>query len=454
MPLSIVILAAGQGKRMRSNTPKVLHAIGGTPMLERVVNVATGFAPDSIYVVHGFGGDLLKQRLNHLAVEWVEQTEQLGTGHAVSQALPWIPDDHQVLVLYGDVPLITRSTLHELLMAAPLDGLGLVTAEVNNPRGLGRILRDKKDRIKAIVEEKDASRQQKLIKEINSGIIYAPSYHLKRWLPRLHADNQQGEYYLTDVVSMAVADGVHIETVMPERQEEIMGVNDRAQLMHLERYFQTRVANRLMESGVTVMDPKRFDLRGDIEVGSDTTIDINVIIEGRVKLGSRVHIGPNVVLRNATIGDDTTILANSIVDEAKIGEHCSVGPFARIRPGTELADKVKVGNFVEIKKSKLAEGSKANHLSYIGDATIGQQVNIGAGTITCNYDGVNKYQTVIEDGVFIGSNTALIAPVTVGAGATVGAGSTINKDVPAEQLTLARSKQVTIPGWQKPKKKD
>lgn len=453
MTLNIIILAAGRGKRMSSALPKVLHTLAGNPLLERVVNTANHLNPAAIYVVYGHEGELVKNRLEHLNVNWIEQVEQLGTGHAVAQAIAHVEDQSRVLVLVGDIPLITAATLQKLIAQTPAGGLGIVTANLANPTGLGRVLRDKDQKMVAIVEEKDASEQQKQIHEINSGILIAPALALKRWLPALQNNNAQGEYYLPDIVSMAVAENVTVSTVLVDSAEEVQGVNDRSQLVMLERYYQRQQAEKLMLSGVTILDPNRFDLRGEAKIAADVTIDINVVMEGRISIGKGSYIGPHVILKNVDIGENVEIKAHSVIEGASVENDCTIGPFARIRPGTKLSVGVHVGNFVEIKKSTVGAKSKINHLSYVGDATIGQAVNIGAGTITCNYDGVNKHPTVIGDGAFIGSNTSLVAPIEVGRGATVGAGSTLSRNVPADQLTLTRSEQKTIQGWKRPIKK-
>ncbi len=454
MPLSVVVLAAGQGTRMKSDIPKVLHEIGGTPLLTHVIKAARVLDSADITVVYGHGGDQVQSVLSDEKINWVEQSEQLGTGHAVQQAMPSVPDNHVALLLYGDVPLITSETLKKLVVAAEQNALALLTAKLENPTGYGRIVRDSTDKVQCIVEQKDATEEQLTINEINTGMLAVRSNELRQWVNRLDNKNAQGEFYLTDIVGFAAEDGVGINTRQPESAEEIEGVNNKQQLANLERAYQSRLANTYMDNGLTLRDPNRFDVRGDLSFGRDVIIDANVIIEGNVSLGDRVNIGPNVVLKNISIGNDTNVHANCVLEKSTIGTSCEIGPFARIRPDTELADQVKVGNFVEIKKSTIAEGSKVNHLSYIGDTTMGSQVNIGAGTITCNYDGANKHQTIIGDKVFIGSNTQLIAPVTVSDGATIGAGSTITRDAPSNTLTLTRPKQVTREGWKRPEKKN
>lgn len=453
MTLSIIILAAGQGKRMKSSLPKVLHPLAGVPLLQRVVNTAQELGAKNIYVVYGNGGGLVRNTMQRLDVQWIEQTEQLGTGHAVMQALPAIPENHQVLILYGDVPLISKKTLQKLLDETPKNSLGILIAERANPFGYGRMLRDATGKIIAIVEQKDASLKQRKIKEINTGILTTTAKRLKEWLPKLANHNAQKEYYLTDVVALAVLDGCEVAGVIAESVEETQGVNDHVELAKLERYYQQQIAQQLMLQGVTLMDPNRIDVRGELIVDKDVVIDVNVIAEGKVNIGANSKIGPNNFLRNVEIGRNVEIYANCVLEDAKIADGCRIGPFARIRPGgSELAKNVHVGNFVEIKKVQLGENSKANHLAYIGDAVIGKNVNVGAGVITCNYDGANKYQTTIKDGAFIGSDSQLIAPVTIGENAYIGSGSTINKDAPPNKLTIARAKQVTIDNWKPPKK--
>jgi len=453
MPLSIIILAAGQGTRMRSALPKVLHPLAGRPLLDHVIDAAEALGAGSVHVVYGHSGEQVRERLAARRVSWVEQAEQLGTGHAVAQALPAVADGDRVLVLYGDVPLIGADTLRRLLAAAEGGRFGLLTAEMADPTGYGRILRDAAGRVTGIVEQKDATPAQLHIGEINTGFLAVDAAPLKRWIARLGNDNAQGEYYLTDVIAQAAAEGVVIETVAPDTPAEILGVNNRAQLAGLEREYQHRQAQRLLLAGVTLHDPARFDLRGRLEHGQDVSIDVNVILEGTVKLGDRVRIGPGCVIRDADIGPDSIVQAHCVIEDAVIGGHARIGPFARIRPETRLADDVHIGNFVEIKKSDIDAGSKVNHLSYIGDTRIGKRVNIGAGTITCNYDGANKHRTVIEDDAFIGSDTQLVAPVTVGAGATLGAGTTLTRDAPPGELTYSRARQETRPGWKRPVKK-
>jgi bifunctional UDP-N-acetylglucosamine pyrophosphorylase/glucosamine-1-phosphate N-acetyltransferase len=437
---------------MRSVVPKVLHLLGGKPLLAHVIDAARQLKPESIHVVYGHGGDQVREALADAPVEWVEQSEQLGTGHAVDQVMPLIGDDGVVLVLYGDVPLVAPATLMRMVEQAGRDTLAVLAAKLDNPFGYGRIVRGANGKLVDIVEQKDASEEQLRIKEVNTGFLAVPAVLLRDWLTRLDNRNAQGEYYLTDIVAMAVDDGVDVDSIRADNIDEILGVNDRVQLAHLERVYQRRQAEALMRSGVTLADPARFDLRGELTAGNDSFIDINVVFEGSVALGLRVRIGPNCMIRNASLGDDVEVLANSVIDDAAIGRACRIGPFARIRPETELGEGVHVGNFVELKKSRVAAGSKINHLSYIGDTHMGSGVNVGAGTITCNYDGANKHLTEIGNDVFIGSDTQLVAPVKVGDGATIGAGTTITRDVPPGELTLSRSPQKTIEGWTRPVK--
>lgn len=452
MNLSVIILAAGQGKRMNSALPKVLHPLAGKPLLEHVVETAQQLGADNIHIVYGYGGDTVPSRLKHLYVHWVQQAEQLGTGHAVAQATPQIEDGDRVLVLYGDVPLVKAATLQKLVLAAG-DDLGLLTVSLEDPTGYGRILRDDQGAVLRIVENKDCSPDELRVTEINTGILVAGAGRLHAWLDRLDNNNAQGEFYLTDIIALAVSEGVKVNTLSAESPSEVMGINDKTQLAELERRYQRTQAERLMMQGVTLHDPARFDLRGQLCAGSDVSIDINVIIEGGVTLGDGVKIGSNCCIRNARIGDGTEVLPNTVIEDAIIGPDCRIGPFARIRPETRLAKEVHIGNFVEIKKSGVGQGSKVNHLSYIGDTTVGREVNIGAGTITCNYDGADKHRTLIGDGAFIGSDTQLVAPVEVGANATIGAGSTITHDAPPDKLTLSRSRQATVEGWERPTKK-
>ncbi|MFN3712049.1 MAG: bifunctional UDP-N-acetylglucosamine diphosphorylase/glucosamine-1-phosphate N-acetyltransferase GlmU [Alcanivoracaceae bacterium] len=453
MTLATVILAAGKGTRMKSALPKVLHAIAGKPMVTHVVDAARALLPQSITVVYGHGGEHVRDVLSGQALNWALQADQLGTGHAVAQAMPFVSEDI-VLILYGDVPLIQPDTLRDFVARANSGTLALMTLNLDNPAGYGRIIRDADGRVQRIVEQKDANDAELAVDEINTGILACPRAFLAEVLPTLKSNNAQGEYYLTDVIGMAVQAGLAIDTMQPAHGWEVDGVNDRVQLARLERIYQQVQAERLMRAGVTVMDPARLDVRGQIQCGTDILLDINTVLIGEVTLGDRVSIGPNCVIRNARIADDTVIEANSVIDGAVIGSGCHVGPFARLRPGTVLADQARIGNFVETKNARLGEGAKANHLSYLGDAEIGAHSNIGAGTITCNYDGVNKSKTQIGDRAFIGSNSALVAPVSIGNGATVGAGSVITRDVPDGQLGVGRSKQRNIAGWQRPNKRD
>ncbi|WP_394753197.1 bifunctional UDP-N-acetylglucosamine diphosphorylase/glucosamine-1-phosphate N-acetyltransferase GlmU [Crenothrix sp.] len=455
MTITTVILAAGKGTRMRSELPKVLHKIAGKPLLEHVYDMSRQLENNRIKIVYGHGGELVKDSLSYFEANWVEQKQQLGTGHAVQQVSDQVADGDTVLILYGDVPLLKLSTVKELLANVSDDTLALLTVNLQNPTGYGRIIRNTVGQVTKIVEEKDASAQEKLVTEGNTGILALKGDKLKTWLSRLSNSNAQGEYYLTDVIEMAVSDGIKVVTSQAETEAEVLGVNNRMQLSYLERIYQLEQANRLMELGVTLADPARFDLRGTIDnLGQDIEIDVNVIIEGKNSIGSNVKIGANTQIKNMVIEDGVEILANCVLENSTIGHGSRIGPFARLRPDAVLAENVHIGNFVEIKKSTVAKGSKINHLSYIGDATVGSGVNIGAGTIVCNYDGVNKFRTIIEDGAFIGSDTQLVAPVTIGKNATIGAGSTITKDSPENQLTLSRAKQITIAGWQRPIKKE
>ncbi|ENA33362.1 MULTISPECIES: bifunctional UDP-N-acetylglucosamine diphosphorylase/glucosamine-1-phosphate N-acetyltransferase GlmU [Pseudomonas] len=452
MSLEIVILAAGQGTRMRSALPKVLHPIAGKAMLGHVIDRARELTPQKIHVVIGHGAETVKQRLAADDLNFVVQQEQLGTGHAVAQALPHL-SAKRVLILYGDVPLIETSTLERLLEQVSAQQLALLTVELADPTGYGRILRDNRGEVYAIVEHKDADATQKAIREGNTGILAVPGERLGEWLGRLSNSNAQGEYYLTDVIAMAVSDGSRVATAQPDDAMEVQGANDRKQLADLERHYQWRAAQALMTQGVTLLDPTRFDLRGQVQTGRDVTIDINVILSGTVVIEDNVEIGPNCVIHNSTLKRGAVIKANSHLDGAVVGEGADVGPFARLRPGSVLEARAHVGNFVELKNAHLNEGSKAGHLSYLGDAVLGKNCNVGAGTITCNYDGANKYRTEIGDDVFIGSNSSLVAPVTLGDGATTAAGSTITENVPAQTLALGRARQVNKPDWQRPLKK-
>ncbi|RKZ49531.1 MAG: UDP-N-acetylglucosamine diphosphorylase/glucosamine-1-phosphate N-acetyltransferase [Gammaproteobacteria bacterium] len=453
MSLSIIILAAGQGTRMYSELPKVLHQLAGKSLLEHVHHTASMLETRGIHVIYGYGGDQLIEEHSHLDVDWVEQKEQLGTGHAVKQALPNIPDKDLVLVLYGDVPLITNETLTDLVNAAEETTFSLLTTFVEDPRGYGRIVRNGNDEVSRIVEDKDASNDEKRISEINTGMMVVNGKALKQWVEKLEDNNAQGELYLTDIIEMAVNDGIKVNAVQPYSEVEIRGVNDRAQLAELERYYQLIQAHQLMRRGITIMDPGRFDLRGDLEIDSDCYIDINVILEGRLKIGSGVRIGANCIIKDTVIDDGVEILPNSVIENAVIGKACRIGPFARIRPETVLNENVHIGNFVEIKKSVVGSGSKVNHLSYIGDSEVGTNTNIGAGVITCNYDGANKHKTIIGDNVFIGSDVQLVAPVSVSSGATIAAGTTITKDVAENELALSRTPQKSMSDWKRPEKK-
>jgi bifunctional UDP-N-acetylglucosamine pyrophosphorylase/glucosamine-1-phosphate N-acetyltransferase len=453
MALHVVILAAGQGTRMKSAHPKVLQPLAGRPLLTHVLGRALGLGAHATHVVYGHGGDAVPAAFPDADVCWVLQAEQLGTGHAVAQAMPGIPDDATVLVLYGDVPLIEAATLRPLVEAARAGRFALLGVRLEDPTGYGRIIRDAGGRVVRIVEQKDASSSELAVTEVNTGIVAAPAGRLRAWLAGLSNANSQGEYYLTDVVASAVADGVAVEAMLAPTVAEVLGINDRAQLASLETALRARITTELMAGGVTLVDPARVDVRGRLDCGRDVIIDVNAVFEGVVVLGDDVSIGPNVLIRNSRLGAGCVVHANSTIESADIGPGCELGPFARLRPGAELGQGVKIGNFVEVKKSRIGVDSKVNHLSYIGDAEIGTRVNVGAGTITCNYDGANKHRTVIGDDAFIGSNTALVAPVEVGAGATIGAGSTISKDAPGGELTVARGKQVTVRGWKRPVKK-
>jgi len=447
--LEILILAAGKGTRMRSDLPKVLHRLAGKPLLGHVVDTAHALGATQICVVYGFGGEAVPKALAGDALTFVLQAEQHGTGHAVKQALPQLSDEGVTLVLYGDVPLTRTATLQPLVAAAQAGRLGLLTVTLAHPDGYGRIVREI-GKVTRIVEHKDASPAERAIQEVNTGILAVATRHLKSWIAELKNDNAQGEYYLTDIIALAVRDGVAIETYPPSFEWEVLGVNSKAQLAALERIHQMEIAQALLNDGVTLMDPARLDVRGKLACGRDVVIDVNCVFEGQVQLGDGVQVGANCVLRNARVAAGTRIDAFTLIDDAQIGEANRLGPFSRIRPGTILARDVHVGNFVEIKNSQIDDGSKINHLSYVGDTTMGKKVNIGAGTITCNYDGANKHRTVIEDEVFVGSGTQLVAPVTVGKGATLGAGTTLTKDAPAGELTLSRVKQITLNGWQRP----
>ena len=452
MKLSVVILAAGQGKRMKSSLPKMLQPLAGRPMLAHVIDTARSLDPANILVVYGHGGDRVRDTLKDQPVSWVLQAEQLGTGHAVMQALPQLQDDQLVLILYGDCPLIRRQTLLDFTQLASAKAMALLTVMLEDPTGYGRVLRDSRGQVRKIVEEKDASKAERKIRECHSGIMAIPGRHLRKWLGRLENHNAQGEYYLTDVVGLAVEDKLAIKPFIAPSAEEVLGVNDKVQLAEVEAIRRKMMARELMLAGLTLADPARLDVRGHFTHGADCFIDVNVVLEGNVKIGDRVRIGPNCVIRNSEIGDDTEVFPSCVIDSARIGARCNIGPFARFRPSSTLANEVHIGNFVEVKNSTMSDGSKANHLTYVGDAQIGSRVNLGAGTIVANYDGANKHRTIVEDDVHTGSNSVLVAPITVGAGATVGAGSTVTNEVPPGKLTVARVKQVTIDGWQRPKK--
>ncbi|RBW64881.1 bifunctional N-acetylglucosamine-1-phosphate uridyltransferase/glucosamine-1-phosphate acetyltransferase [Vibrionales bacterium C3R12] len=451
MKFSSVILAAGKGTRMYSNMPKVLHTLAGKPMVKHVIDTCSDLGAHNIHLVYGHGGDQMKSVLAEEPVNWILQADQLGTGHAVDQASPKFEDDEKILVLYGDVPLISSETIENLLEAQPTGGIALLTVVLDNPMGYGRIVR-KNGPVVAIVEQKDATDEQKLIKEINTGVMVATGGDLKRWLSGLNNQNAQGEYYLTDVIAAAHNEGRAVEAVHPANPIEVEGVNDRAQLARLERAYQQMQAQYLLEQGVMLRDPARFDLRGSIQYGMDVEIDVNVIIEGAVTLGDNVKIGAGCVLKDCEIDDNTIVRPYSVIEGATVGEDCTVGPFTRLRPGADMRNNSHVGNFVEVKNTCLGEGSKANHLTYLGDAEIGQRVNVGAGAITCNYDGANKFKTIIGDDVFVGSDSQLIAPVTIADGATIGAGSTVTRDVAESELVISRAKERKIANWQRPAK--
>ena len=452
MAFSVVILAAGKGTRMKSQLPKVLHPIADKPMVQHIIDTVNQLGAANIHLIYGHGGEQLQHALSHNTLSWCLQAEQLGTGHAVQQAVPHIEDDEDVLILVGDAPLIKQSTLQQLIEVKQNADLALLTVNLEDPTGMGRIIRDG-EQVVAIVEHKDATEAQRAINEINTGMMIMGGADLKRWLGNLNSDNAQGEFYLTDVIEMAATEGKIIKASHPSSAVEVEGINNRKQLAAIERAYQLEKAEELMMQGVSMIDPHRFDLRGEVSVGQDVRFDVNVIIKGSVKIGSNVVIGANCQLIDCEIADGAVIEANSIIEQAKVGENCSVGPFARLRPGAVLEEKAKVGNFVEMKKSVLGKGAKANHLTYLGDAEVGENANIGAGTITCNYDGVNKFKTVIGDGAFIGSNSALVAPANIGKNATVGAGSVVTKEVGDEELAIARGKQKNISGWERPSKK-
>jgi bifunctional UDP-N-acetylglucosamine pyrophosphorylase/glucosamine-1-phosphate N-acetyltransferase len=453
LPLSVIILAAGQGTRMRSDLPKVLQPLAGKPLLAHVLATARELSAADVCVVYGHGGETVPAAIGDDRLRWALQAEQLGTGHAVQQAMPGTPDGNQVLILFGDVPLLTAGTLSRLLDETGSDELAILSVDMDDPSGYGRIVRAG-DAVTGIVEQKDASAAEQAIREINTGVMVGPADKLRRWLDNLGNDNAQGEYYLTDVVAMAVAEKVIVKGIKADNWTEVMGINDKKQLAEAERALQARLVDELMAAGVGFADPARVDIRGRLECGKDVFIDVNAVIEGDVYLGDGVKVESNNLVRDSRLGAGTVVHSNCHIEGATTGDNCEIGPFARLRPGAELASNVKIGNFVEVKKSTIADGSKVNHLTYIGDAEIGTGVNVGAGTITCNYDGANKHKTTIGDGVFIGSGVELVAPVKVGAGATIGAGSTITKTAPDGELTIGRSKQVTIKGWTKPVKKE
>jgi bifunctional UDP-N-acetylglucosamine pyrophosphorylase/glucosamine-1-phosphate N-acetyltransferase len=454
MKLAVVILAAGQGKRMKSDVPKVLQPLAGKPLLRHVVSCARTLAPSSIHIVYGHGGDAVQKAFAaDTDLKWALQAQQLGTGHAVAQALPNIADDELILVLYGDVPLVRQETLSELVAAAGAKSMSLLTVMLEDPTGYGRIVRNARGAIQKIVEQKDAKPRELKIREGNSGILAVQAKQLRKWIGKLGNKNAQGEYYLTDIIAMAVKEKVKVTPLIAPTKAEVLGVNDRLQLAELERDYQLARAKELMIAGATLADPARIDIRGEVTVGRDVFIDANVLFEGKVVIGDRTRVGPNVVLRDVTIGTDTVVHPNSILERSEIGNGCLLGPFARIRPDSKLGNDVHIGNFVELKKTRFGDGSKANHLTYLGDAIVGKMVNVGAGTITCNYDGANKSTTTIDDGAFIGSGNMLVAPIRIGKDATTGAGSTLSREAPDGKLTLARSKQVTLDGWKRPEKK-
>ena len=451
-PLSVVILAAGKGTRMYSDLPKVLHPVAGKPMVKHVIDTVKQLNARQINLIYGHGADLLKERLADEPVNWVFQAEQLGTGHAMQQAAPFFADDENIMMLYGDTPLIQQSTLERLITQKPENGIALLTVKLDNPTGYGRIIRENGS-VVAIVEQKDASAEQLKIQEINTGVMVASGASFKKWLGNLNNNNAQGEYYITDVIAMANEDGFQVQAVQADEFMEVEGVNNRLQLAALERFYQKKQAEKLLLAGVTLIDPSRFDVRGTVEHGKDVSIDVNVILEGNVKLGNNVKIGAGCVLKNVTVGDNVEIKPYSVLEDAVIGEKSAIGPFSRLRPGTQLAEGAHVGNFVEIKNAQVGKGSKVNHLTYVGDAEVGSNVNIGAGVITCNYDGANKFKTIIGDDVFVGSDSQLVAPVEIANGATIGAGSTITKNVAEGELVITRVAQKHIQGWQRPTKK-
>ncbi|RZN59728.1 bifunctional UDP-N-acetylglucosamine diphosphorylase/glucosamine-1-phosphate N-acetyltransferase GlmU [Avibacterium paragallinarum] len=451
--LSVVILAAGKGTRMYSDLPKVLHNIAGKPMVKHVIDTAKQLNADNIHLIYGHGAELLQQRLAEEPVNWVLQAEQLGTGHAMQQAAPFFADDENIVMLYGDAPLITAETLQKLIAAKPENGIALLTAHLDDPTGYGRII-SQDGNVVAIVEQKDATPEQLAIQEVNTGVMVSSGASFKKWLAKLDNNNAQGEYYMTDVLKFANQDGCQVAAVPASDIMEVEGTNNRLQLAELERYYQRKQAEKLLLAGVSLRDPNRFDLRGEILHGKDVEIDVNVIIEGNVKLGDRVKIGAGCIIKDCVIGDDVEIKPYSVFEDAVIGEEAKIGPFARLRPGTELAAQTHIGNFVEVKKSHIGKGSKVNHLSYVGDSEIGSNCNIGAGVITCNYDGANKFKTIIGDDVFVGSDSQLVAPVKIANGATIAAGTTVTKNIAQDELVISRVPQRHIQGWQRPKKKD
>ena len=450
--LNVIILAAGQGTRMKSSLPKVLHPLGGKALLAHVIDAANILNPAKLIVVYGHGGQQVQQTINNPAICWVEQAEQLGTGHAVNQAIPEIDTDSTILILYGDVPLINPETLSDLVYQAGSDSLGLLTVHLDDPTGYGRIARNSHGKVQYIVEQKDANSEELQISESNTGILAVNGGKLKQWLSQLKNNNAQGEYYLTDVIAMAVTDKVEVKTAHPVSEEEVLGVNSRSQLAQLERYYQRQQAESLMAQGVTIIDPNRIDIRGEVTVGQDITLDINVVLQGKVSIADNVTIGANCVIRDSVIEEGVELKPMCVVEQARIGKEAIVGPYSRLRPGTILSGGNHIGNFVEIKNSNIGLGSKVNHLTYIGDTDMGSGVNIGAGTITANYDGANKHRTIIEDNASTGSNSVLVAPIKVGKGATIGAGTILRKEAPPGELTLTVIKQKTIEGWKRPEK--
>lgn len=450
--LSVVILAAGKGTRMYSDLPKVLHPIAGKPMVKHVIDTAKQLDSQQIHLIYGHGADLLKAHLSEEPVNWVFQAEQLGTGHAMLQAAPFFADDENIVMLYGDAPLITPNTLARLVAAKPENGIALLTVELEDPTGYGRIIRENGS-VVAIIEHKDANEEQLSIKEVNTGVMVASGASFKKWLKNLNNNNAQGEYYITDVIAMANQDGFKVQAVQATEFMEVEGANNRLQLAALERFYHKREAEKLLLSGVTIIDPSRFDIRGTLTHGKDVQIDVNVILEGDIKLGNNVKIGAGCILKNCEIGDNVEIKPYSVIEDSIVGAKSAIGPFSRLRPGAELAEETHIGNFVEIKKSTIGKGSKVNHLTYVGDAEVGKDCNIGAGVITCNYDGANKFKTIIGDNVFVGSDSQLVAPVTIASGSTIGAGATVTKDVGENELVISREPQRHIQGWQRPTKK-